>query len=76
VNARVIGLGFDLTRLRPELAVMTEDLGDIPPPEPGDEFVEFREIRLELGALTAAWELDLTPAAAVAVAAVERELQR
>jgi hypothetical protein len=30
---------------------MTEDLGDIPPPEPGDEFVEFREIRLDLGAL-------------------------
>ena len=75
VSARVIGLGFDLTRLRPELAVMTEDLGDIPPPEPSDEFVEFREIRLDLGALAAAWELDLTPAAAVAVAAVERELQ-
>jgi hypothetical protein len=75
VNARVIGLGFDLTRLRPELAVMTEDLGDIPPPEPSDEFVEFREIQLDLGALGAAWELELTPAAAVAIAAVERELQ-
>lgn len=76
VDTRVIGLGFDLTRLRPELAVMTEDLGDIPAPSPSDEFVEFREIPLELGALAAARELDLTPAAAVAVAAVERELQR
>jgi hypothetical protein len=73
---RVIGVGYDLWRLRPELAVMTEDLGDIPPPEASDEFVEFREIRVELSALAAAWELDLTPAAAVAVAAVERELQR
>ena len=73
---RVIGLGYDLWRLRPELAVMTEDLGDIPPPEPSDEFVEFREVELDPRAIAAVWDLDLTPAAAVAVAAVERELQR
>ena len=75
-GARVIGLGYDLTRLRPEIAVMTTDLGDIPPPEPSDEFVEFREVALDLNAIATVWELDLTPAAAVAVAAVERELQR
>jgi hypothetical protein len=75
VGLRVIGVGYDLWRLRPELAVITEDLGDIPPPEPSDEFVEFREIPLELGALAQAWALELTPAAAVAIAAVERELQ-
>jgi 8-oxo-dGTP pyrophosphatase MutT (NUDIX family) len=72
---RVIGVGYDLWRLRPELAVMTPDLGDIPPPPPSDEFVEFREIALDLDAIAGAWELDLTPAAAVAIAAVERELQ-
>jgi hypothetical protein len=68
-------LGYDLWRLRPELAVMTPDLGDIGPPPPSDEFVEFREIALDAAALAGAWELDLTPAAAVAIAAVERELQ-
>jgi hypothetical protein len=74
-GARVIGLGYDLTRLRPEIAVMTDDLGDIPAPSPSDEFVEFREVALDLNEIASVWELDLTPAAAVAIAAVERELQ-
>ena len=75
-EARVIGLGYDLWRLRPELAVMTPDLGDVPAPVPSDEFVEFREVELDAAAIGAAWELDLTPAAAVALAAVERELRQ
>jgi 8-oxo-dGTP pyrophosphatase MutT (NUDIX family) len=72
---RVIGVGYDLWRLRPEIAVMTDDLGDVPAPEPSDEFVEFREFELDLAAMARVWELELTPAAAVAVAALERELQ-
>jgi hypothetical protein len=74
-DVRVIGLGYDLPRLRPEVAVMTADLGDVPPPSPGDEFVEFREVPLDLGAIADVWALDLTPAAAVAIAALERELR-
>jgi hypothetical protein len=68
---RLIGLGFDRTRLRPELTVITDDLGDIAAPAPSDEFSEF--VELPLGADAA--ELDLTPAAAIALAAVARELR-
>jgi hypothetical protein len=74
-DVRIIGLGYDLPRLRPELAVMTADLGDVPPPSPSDEFVEFREVPLDLDRIADVWALDLTPAAAVAVAALERELR-
>src|SRR4051812_37172357 len=73
---RVIGLGWDLARLRPELTLMTADLGDVRPPQPTEEFTDFVEIPLDLDAIAEAWELDLTPAAAVGLAAVERELQR
>ena len=63
---RRISLGHDVTRLRPEIAVITEDLGDIGPPAASDEFVEFREIRIGEDAA----ELDLTPAAVLALAAL------
>src|SRR4051794_11004161 len=73
---RVIALGWDLARLRPELTLMTPDLGDVRPPLPTEEFTEFVELSLDLDAIADAWALDLTPAAAVGLAAVERELQR
>jgi len=73
---RVLGLGWDLARLRPELTLMTPDLGDVAAPLPSDEFTEFLEIPLDLDAIAKAWAMDLTPAAAVGLAAVERELQR
>jgi hypothetical protein len=63
---RQISLGHDLTRLRPELTVITEDLGDIGPPHASDEFVEFREIRIAEDVP----DLDLTPAAALALDAL------
>jgi hypothetical protein len=63
---RRISLGHDLTRLRPELVVITEDLGDLGPPKPSDEFVEF----LEVGVGEIPRGLDLTPAAALALDAV------
>lgn len=72
---RVIGLGYDLARLRPELALITDDLGQIGPPPPTEEFSEFREVRLDSDAISAVWELDLTAAASVALAALERELR-
>jgi hypothetical protein len=72
---RLIGLGHDLTRLRPELTVITEDMGDIDPPRPSEEFDEFREVALDRHAIAAARTLDLTPAAELALAAVERELR-
>lgn len=63
---RHITIGHDLTRLRPEITVITEDLGDIGPPEPSDEFTEFRELRVgeEVSGL------ELTPAAALALDAL------
>lgn len=67
---RVIGLGWDLTRLRPELALMTTASGARP--QPSAEFAEIRDI--ELDGIAAAWELNLTPAAAVALASLERHL--
>jgi hypothetical protein len=67
---RAISLGHDRARLRPELAVITEDLGDIGPPPPSDEFAEFREIELEPEAIAAARRLDLTPAAMLALDAL------
>jgi hypothetical protein len=72
---RLIGLGHDFGRLRPELTVITEDLGDIPPPAPGEEFSEFRDVPLELAEIAGARRLDLTPAAALALMALERELR-
>src|SRR3954453_12405779 len=48
---RVIGLGWDLARLRPELTLMTPDLGDAAAPPPSDEFTDFLEIPLELDAI-------------------------
>jgi hypothetical protein len=63
---RGLSLGHDLTRLRPELTVITEDLGDIAPPQPSDEFTEFRELRVG----EEAPGLDLTPAAALALDAL------
>lgn len=67
---RLLAIGHDLTRLRPELAVITDDLGDIGPPPKSDEFTEFREIPLDPIAISAARELDLTPAAALALDAL------
>jgi hypothetical protein len=77
-GAQVIALGYDMARIRPELTVMTRDLGDIAAPEPSDEFVAFREVPLAADAISELW-LDLrpdqlTPGAAVAIAAVERHL--
>ena len=72
---RVIALGHDTTRLRPELTVMTGDLGEIAPPAPSREFSEFREVELDAGAIARARALDLTPAAALALDAVERVLR-
>lgn len=63
---RSITIGHDRGRLRPEIAVITEDLGDIGPPPPSDEFTEFREVRIG----EAVPELDLTPAAALALDAL------
>jgi hypothetical protein len=71
---RLIALGHDLGRLRPELTVITDDLGDIGPPVPSDEFVEFRDVPLDPGEIARARELDLTPAARLALDAVEGEL--
>jgi hypothetical protein len=71
---RLIALGHDLGRLRPELTVITGDLGDIGPPPPSEEFAEFREVALDRDQIARARELDLTPAAALALAALEREL--
>jgi hypothetical protein len=71
---RLIALGHDLGRLRPELTVITDDLGDIGPPVPSDEFVEFRDVPLDPSEIARARELDLTPAARLALDAVEREL--
>jgi hypothetical protein len=73
---RLIALGHDAARLRPELTVMTGDLGAIPPPRPSHEFDAFREVPLDLEAIAAARALDLTPAAELALAAVEHELRR
>jgi hypothetical protein len=77
-GAHVIAIGYDVARIRPELTIMTRDLGDLGSPEPSDEFVAFREVALELGAIDELWSSlgpdDLTPGAAVAVAAVERHL--
>ena len=75
VEARTIAFGWDLTRLRPELTLMTADLGDIGSPPASAEFTEFRDVALDLDAIDATWDLDLTPAAALALAALERELQ-
>jgi hypothetical protein len=72
---RLIGLDFDYARLRPELTVMTEDVGYIGPPPAGDEFTEFREFYLDEEALTQVRSLELTPAAMGAMAALERELR-
>lgn len=75
--ARAIALGYDLTRLRPELALVL-DLGEHPAPDPGPEFSELLEVELAPEALAAVWErlgpAELTPAAAFALAAAEREL--
>ena len=75
--ARAIALGYDLTRLRPELALVL-DLGEHPAPEPGPEFSELLEVELTSEALAALWETlgpaELTPAAAFTLAAAEREL--
>lgn len=77
-SAHVIALGYDAARIRPELTIMTRDLGAIDAPEPSHEFVAFREVRLELEAISEVWSslapADLTPGAAVAIAAVERHL--
>jgi hypothetical protein len=79
-GAHVIALGYDVARIRPELTIMTRALGDLAAPEPSDEFVAFREVTLELNAIDELWSSlgpdDLTPGAAVAVAAVERHLIR
>jgi hypothetical protein len=72
---RLIGLDFDYGRLRPELTVITEDVGYIGPPPAGDEFTEFREVYLDEEALTQLRHLELTPAAMGAIAALERELR-
>jgi hypothetical protein len=72
---RILGLDFDYGRLRPELTVMTEDIGYIAPLQPGDEFTEFRDVHLEPDALAQLAGLELTPAAQGAVAALQRELQ-
>jgi hypothetical protein len=78
-DARVIGLGYDLPRLRPEVVVMTEHQGDMPRPEPSHEFAEVRDVPLDKESLSALWdELGpdrLTAAGVVALAAVERELE-
>ena len=71
---RVIALGHDRTRLRPELTLLTEDLGDIGPPAASDEFAEFREVALNADAIAEVRRLDLTPAAALALDALEPEL--
>jgi hypothetical protein len=71
---RLIALGHDLGRLRPELTVMTDDLGEVGPPAPSDEFVEFREVPLDPHEIGRARALDLTPAAALALDALQREL--
>ena len=77
-GARVIALGHDVDRLHPELIVMTPDLGDVPAPELSAEFQELREVALEQEAIDRLWlefgPDDLTPAAALALAAIEREL--
>jgi hypothetical protein len=77
-GAHVIALGYDVARIRPELTVMTRDLGDIEAPQRSDEFVAFREVPLADEAIGELWaELrpdQLTPGAAVAIAAVERHL--
>ena len=65
-----LALGHDHGRLRPELAVITDDLGDVGPPPPSDEFAEFREVALTPEAIARARDLDLTPAAAVALDAL------
>jgi hypothetical protein len=67
---RVLALGHDVTRLRPELTVLTDDLGDIGAPPLSDEFTEFREVPLDPVGIAAARELDLTPAAALALEAL------
>jgi hypothetical protein len=67
---RVLALGHDRSRLRPELTVITGDLGDIGPPPLSDEFTEFREVALDPAAIASARELDLTPAASLALDAV------
>jgi hypothetical protein len=77
-GAHVIALGYDVARIRPELTVMTRDLGDIAAPHSSDEFVAFREVPLAAEAISSLWvDLrpgQLTPGAAVAIAAVERHL--
>lgn len=75
VDARMIAFGWDLTRLRPELTLMTADVGDAGHPPVSDEFTEFRDVRLDVDAIAEVWGLDLTPAAALALAALERELR-
>jgi hypothetical protein len=75
-DLRVIGLGYDLSRLRPELTLLA--VGSGTRPEPSAEFAEIRDVELTAQAITALWkELgpgDLTPAAALALAALERHL--
>jgi hypothetical protein len=72
---RLIALGHDMTRLRPELTAITEHLGEVGPPPASDEFAGFREVPLTLEAIADTRALDLTPAARLALAAVERELR-
>lgn len=77
-GARVIALGHDVDRLHPELIAMTRDLGAAPAPRAGNEFSAFRDVALDPAAIDELWRHlgpdELTPAAAVALAAVEREL--
>jgi hypothetical protein len=76
-GARVIGLGYDLPRMRPEVVVVTQHQGQIPRPEPSNEFAELRDVPLDSASLAAVWaELGperLTAAGVVALAAIERE---
>lgn len=70
-SLRLLALGHDHSRLRPELALITDDLGDIGAPPRSDEFAEFREVGLDAASIAAARELDLTPAAGLALEALQ-----